>query len=197
MSCASKQYGIRNEATAANGIGTAGFVVSLVGLIFTCTILCPLGLLISMIGLMKPRRGLAIAGTAIGLLGSIILGVSCFVAVTGYCSAKESFRNAAFQTQTQAAFVEGKGIIEEYRFENSKLPGGIEGNKLVMGVTDGWENSLRFDGEEDAFLLRSAGPDGEFDTPDDMTSDDPLTLEFGGFEVGEAISPNGIYFDAN
>lgn len=62
----------------SNGIGTAGFVLSLVAL-FLCWIpvldwiLWLLGLIFSAIGVFRVPRGLAIAGLCISLLGLIIL----------------------------------------------------------------------------------------------------------------------------
>lgn len=56
----------------SNGLGTAGFIVSLVGL-FTGGILSPLGLLLSFIALFRRPRGMATAGFIIGMIGSIFL----------------------------------------------------------------------------------------------------------------------------
>jgi hypothetical protein len=53
-----------------NGLGTAGFVVSLVG-VLTCGFLSPVGFLFSLIALFKPPRGMAIAGAVLGGLGSL------------------------------------------------------------------------------------------------------------------------------
>ena len=61
-----------------NGVGTAGFVIALIGLIF-CWIpvldwlLWLLGLILSIVGVFKTPRGLAIAGIVISFLGVIIL----------------------------------------------------------------------------------------------------------------------------
>lgn len=62
----------------SNGLGTAGFVISLVA-IFLCWIpalnwiLWLLGLIFSAIGMCKQPRGLAIAGLVISLIGIIII----------------------------------------------------------------------------------------------------------------------------
>src|SRR6056297_1203570 len=63
----------------SNTLGTAGFVTSLVGWV-TCGVLCPIGLLLSVIALFKAPRGMAIAGTIIGGLGSLFVA---FVATVG------------------------------------------------------------------------------------------------------------------
>ena len=65
---------VRNVVTvhrdSTNGLGTAGFVTSLVGLFLTCGILSPIGLLFSAAALFKAPRGMAIAGFVLGAIGS-------------------------------------------------------------------------------------------------------------------------------
>lgn len=62
----------------SNGVGTAGFVLALVGLIFCWVpvlgwILWALGLILSAVGMTKSPKGLAIAGLVLSLIGIIIL----------------------------------------------------------------------------------------------------------------------------
>ena len=62
----------------SNGIGTAGFVFALLGLIFSWVpvlgwILWVLGLIFSLIGVFRTPRGLSIAGLVISFLGLILL----------------------------------------------------------------------------------------------------------------------------
>ncbi|HJC16585.1 MAG TPA: hypothetical protein H9937_01285 [Candidatus Alistipes stercorigallinarum] len=62
----------------SNGIGTAGFVLALLGLIFSWVpvlgwILWVLGLIFSLIGVFRTPRGLSIAGLVISFLGLILL----------------------------------------------------------------------------------------------------------------------------
>ncbi len=67
---------------ASNGLGVAGFVVSLVGLVTCLWIICPIGLILSFIAMFRRPRGMAIAGFIIGLLGSLwiilIVALSAF-----------------------------------------------------------------------------------------------------------------------
>lgn len=79
------------QQAPSNGLGTGGFVVSLVGWA-TCGFLCPLGLLLSLCGLLKAPRGLAIAGAIIGGLGSIWLaffGFALVAALLGFGAAAD------------------------------------------------------------------------------------------------------------
>lgn len=75
-----------------NGFGKAGFVLALIGLIFSWVPVLGwvsglLGAIFSIIGLFKEPRGLAIAGTVISFIGLIVFillftvlaGVSLFV----------------------------------------------------------------------------------------------------------------------
>ena len=65
----------------SNGLGTAGFVLALIGLLFSWVpvfgwIVWFLGGLFSFCGLFKAPRGLAIAGLIISFLGLIIMIVA-------------------------------------------------------------------------------------------------------------------------
>jgi hypothetical protein len=58
----------------------------------------------------------------------------------------------------------------QYREVNDgNLPQWIDANMVAIKHKDAWGESLRFDVEKEGALLRSAGPDREFDTSDDLT----------------------------
>jgi len=61
-------YGAAPQPT--NGLGIAGFVCSLLGII-SCGALSPIGLILSFIAIFREPRGLAIAGLILGALGSM------------------------------------------------------------------------------------------------------------------------------
>src|SRR5688572_31071314 len=73
---------------SSNGLGVAGLIVSIVGWL-TCGLLCPIGVLLSLFGLFKRPRGLAIAGLVVGLAGSLFLVVFGFAVVAGYFGIKK------------------------------------------------------------------------------------------------------------
>lgn len=61
-----------------NGMGVAGFVLALLGLIFCWVpvidwILWLLGVIFSLIGVFKPKKGLAIAGLVISFIGILVI----------------------------------------------------------------------------------------------------------------------------
>jgi hypothetical protein len=69
---------IINQAGSRNALGTAGFVLALLGLFFFWVpvlnwILWILGLILSAVGVFKAPKGLAIAGLCISLLGLILI----------------------------------------------------------------------------------------------------------------------------
>jgi hypothetical protein len=158
------------QPVSSNGLGIAGFVVSLVG-ILTCGLLCPLGLLLSLFGLLKRPRGMAIAGTVIGLIGTgfMVLVVGLFA--TALVSKVRTVEVSQKMAQTENVLAEAEQIVEAHRVETGELPGGIEGNKLLFHLHDAWGGSIRYDRLDDhSYLIRSPGEDGDFDTPDDVTA---------------------------
>ena len=69
---------INQEKREVNGIGTAGFILSLVSIFlgwipFLGWLIWLLGLIFSFVGIFKKPKGLAIAGLVISLLGIILL----------------------------------------------------------------------------------------------------------------------------
>jgi hypothetical protein len=42
---------------------------------------------------------------------------------------------------------------------------------LAIKYNDGWDKPIRFDADKSGACLRSSGPDGSFDTTDDVTFD--------------------------
>jgi hypothetical protein len=71
----SQQNVVYVRSEASNGMGLAGFIISLVGLM-SCGLVSPIGLVLSWIGLSKEPKGLAIAGLVLGLLGSLWIVVA-------------------------------------------------------------------------------------------------------------------------
>lgn len=75
---AGQQIIINQQAPSSNGLGTAGFVLALLGLIL-CWVpmvnfaLWILGLILSLIGVFKRPRGLAIAGLVLSFISVLII----------------------------------------------------------------------------------------------------------------------------
>lgn len=71
---------VQNSERRSNGLGTAGFVLALLGLILCWIpvldwILWFLGALFSFIGVFRAPRGLAIAGLVLSFIGIIVIAV--------------------------------------------------------------------------------------------------------------------------
>lgn len=65
-------------------------MVSLIALFFTCGLASPLGLLMSVIALIWPPRGMAFAGVLLGLIGSAWLfffGAAILIGIIGFANA--------------------------------------------------------------------------------------------------------------
>ncbi|HCT94329.1 MAG: hypothetical protein A2X19_07995 [Bacteroidetes bacterium GWE2_39_28] len=78
---------INQQTEESNGVGTAGFVLAICALIFGWVpvlgwIIWLLGLILSIVGITRNPKGLAIAGLIISLLGLILL-VAVFGAILG------------------------------------------------------------------------------------------------------------------
>src|SRR5438309_8262556 len=128
-----------NPPPPTNGIGLFGFILSLAALVlatFTCGIgalLSPLGLLVSLVGLLRAPRGFALAGTILGGVGSGIL-----LLFSGAILALIAGAGAQVQVvQTAAAISQAHNEIEQYRVEHGEFHGGVEGNKLILHIKDG------------------------------------------------------------
>lgn len=160
------------EQKPSNGLGIAGFVVSLVGLLCTVGVLSPLGLLLSFIALFKAPRGFAIAGVVVGLVGSVlgaVVGVALWMAWLGFEKAAEEL-GPHFSTATELVAVQGE--LHRAYDSSGDPPSEEKGNAIASTHLDGWGRPFRYlppaAGQEFWWRIESAGPDGAFGTPDDV-----------------------------
>ena len=149
-----------------NGLGTAGFVVSLIGL-FTCGALSIIGLGLSLFGLRKNPKGLAIAGVIMGLIGLVVLAITT-VAV---------YRAVQMAGNLQTLLAEGisrsiaqniaSDVAEEWE-STGQLPSDADGQSFINGKRGVLGDAFRYETDGSSFSIRASGPDLEFDTADDM-----------------------------
>ena len=155
-------------ARRSNGLGIAGFIVSLIGPC-TCGVLSVVGLLMSAIALLRPPRGFAIAGTVVGLLGVLLVGGGLFAinqsfSQFGY-TISDIWKLAELQTPASKA---ATNITQHYSQQNA-LPANAKGQSLIAGTADPWGHDLRYQRvDQRTFELISLGPDGKYDTSDDV-----------------------------
>ena len=138
-----------------NTIGLVGFIVSLVGWL-TAGALCPIGFLLSFIGVFKQPRGFSIAGLIIGGIGSV---VGVFV-VGGLVLMM--FGLSEMGVSMTEAF-EGQMVIVSYYQEHGSLPTDGEALLQEKGLNMGYEVT-----GEKTYNLITPGKDGELGTDDDF-----------------------------
>ncbi len=163
----------------SNGLGVAGFVVSLFGLL-TLGLLAPVSLLLSGLALFKRPRGFAVAGTILSLIP-----LSFYALTYAYFQrAAVAEQSVARLDSTLAKLAQASSVIERFAVVEGRLPNGIEGNKLILDIHDGWDQSLQYQRDaSNRFSIRSAGADGVFDNGDDRVH----AVNTGASETTELI----------
>ncbi|GAB5496822.1 MAG: hypothetical protein Phyf2KO_19020 [Phycisphaerales bacterium] len=168
------------QSPPSNGLGIAGFVCSILGILGTCGLLCPIGLILSLFALRKPPRGLAIAGAIIGFVGSlwIIVGLLVFgvmffaaiIAIIALAAAGAAITMPNIETYLTMNQIHGE--VAAYHDTMDTLP-----DSLVSITTlkpdlqqDYWGNPLTYEIiDADTYRLTSAGADGTIGTDDDIS----------------------------
>lgn len=164
------------ERKPTNGLGITGFVLSLIGIV-TCGTLNVISLPLSLVALLWRPRGLAIAGTFISIASLGTYAVVGLFLITTFQLGKTLLTEGEKIYDTHTAISDASSLIERYRSEHNTLPDGIVGKKLVIEKKDGWGTELSYEVEGDSYLIRSAGPDKQFYTEDDLTSKDNAAME--------------------
>ncbi len=170
----------------SNGLGIAGFVVSLVGL---CSggVLSPVGLILSLVALNKRPKGFAVAGVIIGALGScgILAGliflpvaVAAVLAALGFTALAVALGGPEIEAKVEMAVLTLQ--VEYFRDEhNGKLPLTLDEATTNLGPnsgfrTDHWKHPYAYQLKPDGSTYRifSIGADGLPGTADDIFLDD-------------------------
>lgn len=162
--------------TRSNGLGVAGFILSLVGLI-SCGILSPIGLVLSLVALFKQPRGLAIAGVIIGVIGSVcgllslILGF--FSMVLGAVGIGAGVAAAAPYIETEVRMAHVAEVVASHKSADGTVPSDLS-TLTELGAedrADHWGHTFRVvvtgPGK---FEVVSDGPDGIAGTGDDLST---------------------------
>ena len=161
------------EKRSGNPLGLVGFVLSL-----TC-LLSPIGLLVSLIALGKRPKGFAIAGVAIGLLLTVVLGLAVAGAVF-------AVSQPVFKWNSEVG--EDYSVIQEAIGEGAP-PDSLAGVSVSESAkTDPWGNAYVYEADgSGGWSLTTYGPDGVEGGGDDLT----LAGDLGPFEVGMAFNEVG------
>ncbi|MGI9013192.1 MAG: type II secretion system protein GspG [Phycisphaerales bacterium] len=162
-----------------NGLALAGFIVSLAGW-FMGGILCPVGLILSLVALRGPGgRGFAIAGIIIGALGTcigliaIIFFASIFIAMLAAIGLVAANIPQLHKVEVAADMNAIAAQIDVYREANNDInPADLSLLNLQTDVlTDPWQQKYRYlldASEPRGYTIISNGPDGQSNTWDDI-----------------------------
>lgn len=165
----------------SNGLGVFGFFVSLIGLFIPTGIVSLLGLVLSLAAIGRAPRGFATMGVILGLLGTVfwlvimvlavalgLLGLAVGAVAIGFCFMLVNPE----VVETTTDMVNVAIAAEDYKKHNGGLPDTIDELDLSVAVmTDPWGGPYKFvlANVEHGFDVISGGPDGVFETDDDVT----------------------------
>jgi len=172
------------QADRSNTLGLAGFITSLVGFALTGGLLCPVGLILSLIALRRQPRGFAIAGVVLGVMGScggciIALFVLPAIAIA-IAGGATMLTAAAFMLvggtpamETFDHMFQIKREIGVYAKQHGAPPASLSDLNLPKDILDdGWGTPLQYQMSGSApawkWSLQTAGPNRQLE-PDDFT----------------------------
>ena len=167
------------ESSGSNSLGLAGFIVSLVGFIVCGGVLCPIGLVMSLIALRKQPRGFAIAGVVLGSTGTVfffLFGIALMFVILAFVLAAVGMglviAVAAIASNMGPNAIGIYEDIDSYYDANGRAPAILSdmGTYTPDELTDAWGAPIRYevspDGQE--IWLRSDGKDQTPGTDDDL-----------------------------
>ena len=156
----------------SNSMGLAGFIVSLVGWL-SCGLLCPIGLVLSVLGMRKEPRGFALAGLILGLLGSVWGIVAVFFggfAILIGCAGIVC-GGLAPQVVTKVHIASTAREVAAFQRVHGRIPASMEeiNGHVRRSMRDGWDRPLHvLDDGKGGFVITSDGPDGVQGNSDDI-----------------------------
>lgn len=162
----------------SNGLGLAGFITSLVGLALTGGVLCPVGLIVSLIALSRRPRGFAVAGVVLGAVGScggcLVLAFAAMVGMAAVVTAIALVASGGPQgIETLDHMLQVDSAITAFQERTGAPPADLSQLTLPADLLkDGWgrplEYSLTGGAPSWTWTLRTAGSDGVME-PSDLT----------------------------
>lgn len=117
--------------------------------------------------LFRPRR-LAACGLILGWVPFFVLMGWSQHFVDSMENRGVKSTHAADVMFTQSQISQAEKVLNQSQQESKNLLDGIAANRVVIGFVDAWQAELRYEPRESGFSISSAGPDGEFDTADDI-----------------------------
>ena len=190
-------------APTTNGLGIAGFVCSVLGILGSCGLLSPIGLILSLVAVGRQPRGFAIAGIVIGALGTCfvliplaILALVMPVVLFGILGAVGLTSVLGPDLGAKIEMAQIAGAIEMYQQDHTMLPISIDDLDIADTelLTDQWGHPYGYELAEDglSYRLFSVGPDGIAGTADDIAANpDWVTHSFSSEAAFTAPPPSG------
>lgn len=140
-------------------------------------LLSPIALLMSLLGLRRKPRKMAVVGTGLSLVGT---GIIAAIIISSIHHAEQMKHNRVMARQRiqvarqvedgNALLVYAASEFEEFRDSHEgRLPSDLDGNALALKHVDPWDQEIMYEVDTENAALRSAGPDKEFFTRDDLT----------------------------
>lgn len=156
-------------------------------ILWSCLLMSGATMICAGLGWSRSPRKYAILGALLGwipLAGFVGLDryVHLHVQSGLYTGGNDQTQRSVASQLTERTLQQAIGSIMDFRDERGRLPGVLEGNRLVVQKKDRWENELRYEPSEQGFTIRSAGPDGVFETGDDrarITRIDTVVITHG------------------
>lgn len=158
------------EKKKPNTFGLLGFVLGACGLATGALPIVMAGGAASTIGVFRKRRFLAMTGLLMALFNPATIHFANQMTRPNEHVmelTREVVETDLVTTNEALAQAEGR-VMTFYQDNQQTWPDDIQGNMLVAELQDAWGTSLRFDKMPDRLLVRSAGPDGEAETADDV-----------------------------
>lgn len=158
------------EKKKPNTFGLLGFILGICGLATGVLPVALIGGAASTIGVFRKRRFLAITGLMMALFNPVTHQfANQFVRPDHHAVSVARKMMKENLSSTNAVLAQAEEKVLNYFKENQQTwPDDIQGNMLVAGMEDAWGNGLRYDEMPDRLLVRSAGPDREPETKDDI-----------------------------
>ena len=164
-----RRTGTRTANSGTNGIGLAGFIVSLAGLVLCILPACPVGLILSIIGIRRNPRGFAIAGLVLGIIGTVPMIVIPIVWGTVILAFLSTPPSAGAHAKTQAALEKGGQAIAAFKRASATfLPTLTARRSSTTSATATVTSSVITSSPMDISKCATRA-DGTFNTPDDIT----------------------------
>lgn len=175
---------IQQRKPRFNWSGFLGLMLALLSPL-TLFLIAPVALLASLWGLRRSPRGMAAVGTVLSLAATAALAFGVFFVAERHHHFHRGHSIVTISHPHSPRIVHGpsadevkaRGVLESAQREfeafatahRGYLPELSEGMFMAVQFTDPWEKELYYEPTPRGGRLRSAGPDGEFHTKDDLT----------------------------